>query len=121
MASARADDWPDLNTTCGPRFGHLQSLVEIGNIDLGIATNHFSSFNKRAIGDQRLTVSDEMHAGRRVRRLERYSANHWLTLASRWARASSDIASNAAASCGVLPQNIRTYFMVFFFLSWSFS
>src|SRR6266536_885125 len=35
----------------GPRLDHIQRLVEVGDFDLGVATDHLLAFDEWAVGD----------------------------------------------------------------------
>jgi hypothetical protein len=53
----------------GPAFRHRQGLVEIGDLDLGIAADQLVSFDERPVADQWLATT-VTHRRRRLPRLE---------------------------------------------------
>src|SRR5579862_5965051 len=53
-----------------PGLRHVQCLVQIGHFDLCVAPDDLGALQKGAVGDQRLAVRREVHAGGRMWRLE---------------------------------------------------
>jgi hypothetical protein len=52
-----------------PGLDHPQGLVQVGDLDLGVAADHLLALHERPVGDDRFTAL-QPHRGRRLRCLQ---------------------------------------------------